>query len=58
MDQKRKHKSRRKSIHNQKQGFDRFFSSKAFIALGVVFITIGLYFSIGSSESIGSFYDT
>jgi hypothetical protein len=57
MDQKRKHRSRRKSIQNQKHGFDRFFSSKAFIALGVVFITIGLYFSIGSSEDKGSFYD-
>jgi len=55
MIRKRKHKIRRKSSRNRERLVEKFLNSRLFIVLGAVFLLLGLYYSLHSSESSGSF---
>ncbi|MCX6239874.1 MAG: DUF2339 domain-containing protein [Bacteroidia bacterium] len=56
MDQKQEHKHRRKSSLSQKRELSRFLTFYLFIVLGVVFLLIGLYFSLSSTESLNNLF--
>ena len=57
MYQNRRHITSRKSSHRKERGIERFISSRLFIVLGVLFLLIGLYYSLSSSEGSGSFFE-
>ena len=60
MEQKRIHRSHRthrRSSRSTKTGFDRFLSSPLFIALGSIFLLIGVYSSLSASKGSNGFYD-
>jgi len=52
---KRIHKSRRKSSHHRKRGFERFLTPRLFIMLGIIFLLTGIYYSLSSSGGSNSF---
>jgi hypothetical protein len=54
MPHSRVHKTRSKSKHRKKRGFERFFQSRLPIVSGVLFLLAGLYYLISSSDSEGS----
>jgi hypothetical protein len=57
MYQNRRHRTSRKSSHRKERGIERFFTSRLFIVLGILFLLIGLYYAFSSSGGSGNFYD-
>ena len=52
---KRHHKTRRKKSRSHQRGLEKFLNSRLIIVLGVLFILIGLYYSLRTGEGTGNF---